>query len=203
MNQKKKILTLIIACAIAASMAACNSGTPSSSSSAASSAPASSSEASSSAPASSSEASSASSDASSAAAGDIAPLTAEEEAYVENVSKLMESMQNLQNLQAEAQQATDAAAVTAVMDKAKKPFQDFAALEAPGRFVPAQEKFKTGCESIVAYFDMTVEMTSLKPEELTAEKQQEYVTKMTETLTAAQNDLMAGATLADEVTPAE
>lgn len=209
MNQKKKISAFIIAIAIASTMAACNSAAPSSSSAAsssdASSAPASSSEVSS-VPASSSDASSApasSSDASSAAAGDIAPLTDEEAAYVENVTALMENMQNMQNLQTEAQQASDPAAVAAVMDKAKKPFQDFAALEAPGRFVPAQEKFKSGCESIVAYFDMTVEMSGLKPEELTAEKQQEYVQKMTELLTTAQTDLVAGATLAEEVSPAE
>lgn len=200
MRKIKAVVALLLACMVTSSMAGCSSKADAGSTSSESSAQVSSqseteSEIPSEAPTeSSSDATSAEdADVSESEGGDA--LTVEE--YEARANGLLEEMVNLASLQSEAEAATDAESAKKVLEKLKAPFQDFAALKAPEKYTAAQEKFKSGCEAMVGYVDILIEMTSLDEEALTAEKQSEYTTKMTEYIQKAQADLTEGATLAD------
>ena len=71
----------------------------------------------------------------------------------------------------------------------KAPFVEFAGLQAPEKYVAAQAKYKSGCEAMVEYLDLCLNMM---------ETGEIDTNMMTELLTTIETDLTEGATLMSE-----
>ena len=113
--------------------------------------------------------------------GAAAALTEDE--YVAKTQELSQAM---------ADAVTNSAAVEGakkMIEELKTPFVEFAALTAPEKYADTQAKYKTGCEAMIEYLDMCVDM--MDPEKA-AELDMD---KLTSLLTTIQNDFTEAASL--------
>lgn len=109
------------------------------------------------------------------------------------VTTMTEAQEKLGSLQ-----EGDIDAAREFIDGLKAPFVEFAAVQAPEKYADAQAKFKSGCEAMVEYLDLCVDMMD---EEKAADMDAETVTaKMTELLTKIQNDLTEASTMMSGLT---
>ncbi len=92
-----------------------------------------------------------------AACGD----NAAEAAYITETEKLVDAM-NAVTEKSAALDPNDLEGAKQLIEEVKAPLVEFAAVEAPERFAEAHAKYKSGCEAMVEYLDMTLE--ALDPE---------------------------------------
>lgn len=113
-------------------------------------------------------------------------------------AKTAELAQSLTDTMTEAQEKlttmdpNDIDGAKEFIESLKAPFVEFAALQAPEKYAAAQEKYKSGCEAMVEYLDMCINM-------MDAESAEDIdMAAMTELLTKIQTDLTEGDTLMQE-----
>lgn len=131
--------------------------------------------------------------------GKSAALTEDE--YLKKVQEIASNMQNIQGEITEKMQGldpTDVEAVQKVLGDLKAPFNEFASLQAPEKYAAAQAKYKSGCEAMVQFIDITIEMSGMGAD-ADATKVQEKTTEMMEVLTKATQDLTEADKLINEV----
>ena len=116
-----------------------------------------------------------------------------EEEYNAKLAEFEQAAASLQtDMQTKAAELdpTDIEGAKALFEEMKKPFADFAAVEAPEKYAAAQAKFKSGCEAMIAYIDATVKMVEdpTSVDENTTKEIMDYVQ-------TAMTDIAEGSTL--------
>lgn len=114
-----------------------------------------------------------------------------EDEYLTKVEELGTSMTDTvtnSQTQLSSLDPTDVEGAAKVIEDMKAPFVDFAAITAPEAYTDAQAKFKTGCEAMIEYLDICLEMMSMGDKVPTAEETQELTTRLTTALTTVQTD---------------
>ena len=53
---------------------------------------------------------------------------------------------------------TDVEGAKALIEDMKTPYAEFAAIQAPEKYAGVQEKYKSGCEKMIAYLDMSLQL---------------------------------------------
>ena len=118
--------------------------------------------------------------------GTAAALTEDE--YVAKTQELSQAMADAVTNSA-AVDPSDVEGAKKMIEELKTPFVEFAALTAPEKYADTQAKYKTGCEAMIEYLDMCVDM--MDPEKA-AELDMD---KLTGLLTTIQNDFTEAASL--------
>lgn len=111
-----------------------------------------------------------------------------EEEYVAKTQELAQAMTTAVT-DAASVDTSDAEGAKKVIEDLKAPFVEFAALAAPEKYADTQAKYKSGCEAMIEYLDMCVDM--MDPEKA-AELDMD---KLTGLLTTIQNDFTEAASL--------
>lgn len=105
--------------------------------------------------------------------------------YIAETEKLVEAMEAV-NEKATSIDPTDVEGAKQLIEEIKAPLVEFAAVEAPERFAEAHAKYKSGCEAMIEYLDMTLDaMDPEKAAELDIEKYLGLVQTATDDLTEA------------------
>lgn len=129
-----------------------------------------------------------------------------EEEYLEAATQLSQTLTDtMTKAQSDlsALDPTDTDSAKKVIEDMKKPFTDFAAITAPEKFAATQEKYKSGCEAMIEYLDICLEMIDMSATETpSAEAAAELTNRLTESLTAVQTGFTEGSTLLAEATGA-
>lgn len=124
----------------------------------------------------------------------------------EYLAKAEELSQKVVDTMTKAQQdlaaldPNDAEGAKKLIEDMKAPFIEFTEVVAPEKYAEAQAKYKSGCESLIEYLDICVEMIELgaSGETPTAEQTQDLTQRMTDAITAAQTDLLEGDNLMNQ-----
>ena len=84
-----------------------------------------------------------------------------EEAYVQAcqnfASDLVSSLSDI-STELSALDPTDVEGAKALIEDMKTPYAEFAAIQAPEKYAGVQEKYKSGCEKMIAYLDMSLQL---------------------------------------------
>lgn len=105
--------------------------------------------------------------------------------YIAATEKLVADMEAVSE-KAATLDPNDLEGAKALLEEVKAPLVEFAAVEAPEKFAEAHAKYKSGCEAMIEYLDMTVE--ALDPEKaanLDIEKYMSLITTAEADLTEA------------------
>lgn len=87
--------------------------------------------------------------------------SAAEAEYIAETEKLVDAM-NAVTEKSATLDPNDLEGAKQLIEEVKAPLVEFAAVEAPERFAEAHAKYKSGCEAMVEYLDMTLD--ALDPE---------------------------------------
>lgn len=117
--------------------------------------------------------------------------SASEADYIAETEKLVEAMDAVSE-KADALDPDDLEGAKALLEEVKAPLVEFAALEAPERFAEAHAKYKSGCEAMIEYLDMTID--ALDPEKAAELDVEKYMSL----IATAEADLTEADTLMEE-----
>lgn len=115
----------------------------------------------------------------------------------ESMTKVQEDLANLDT--------EDVDGAKKLIEEMQAPFVEFAAVLAPEKFAPAQEKYKSGCEAMVEYLNICLEMMDMgaagtEPDEADL---QALTERLTTSITTVQTDLTEAMTLMADAGAAE
>lgn len=120
-----------------------------------------------------------------------------EDEYLAKAEELANSMVETTTKVSSEIDPSDVEGAKKLIEELKTPFIEFADVVAPEKYADAQAKYKSGCEAMVEYLNICLEMMDMGTETETASEEdaQALTDRLTKALTAVQADFTEAATL--------